>query len=460
MTLPRTIARAALGVVLATAGARAAERPVADEIAAIWRSPGFQKQFVGSYGINAEIEPRVSPEEVALLEKVRPLMATQPLKVAKMLELELAKPGASASLDMTVGNIYLQADQIDKAERHFRRAVAKFPSFRRAYRNLGLVHVRNGKNTDAIHSFTRMIELGGGDAYSLGLLGFAYAAEQDFLAAEGCFRESLMLQPDNLEWRLALVRSVLKQQKFEDAVSLLNVLVEQHPENPDFWLLQANALVGMKQNQRAIVNLECLDLLGKSTTDALNTLGDLYASESLPAMAADSYVRAIERDPSQPPARPLRNAEVLAARGALAEAGTVVAGIRKSLEGELPAAEKSKLLKLEARIVTAAGAESDQILRVLEETIALDPMDGEALLLLGQHYGRQGDMDRAILYYERAAAIEAHEANAKLLHGQALVRMGRLADAIVLLRRVQELKPREDVARYLEQVERLAKARK
>ncbi len=38
--------------------------------------------------------------------------------------------------------------------------------------------------------------------------------------------------------------------------------------------------------------------------------------------------------------------------------------------------------------------------------------------------------------------------------------MGRYADALPLLRRVQELKPRDDIARYLEQVERLAKARR
>ena len=38
--------------------------------------------------------------------------------------------------------------------------------------------------------------------------------------------------------------------------------------------------------------------------------------------------------------------------------------------------------------------------------------------------------------------------------------MGRYADALPLLRRAQEIKPREDIARYLEQVERIARARR
>ena len=38
--------------------------------------------------------------------------------------------------------------------------------------------------------------------------------------------------------------------------------------------------------------------------------------------------------------------------------------------------------------------------------------------------------------------------------------MGRFQDAIPLLRRVQEIKPREDIARYLEQVERIARSQR
>ncbi len=81
-------------------------------------------------------------------------------------------------------------------------------------------------------------------------------------------------------------------------------------------------------------------------------------------------------------------------------------------------------------------------------------------MLLGQHYSRQNEPDRAMLYSERAASIDAFEVNAKVRHAQVLVGMGRYAEAIPLLRRAQEAKPREDIARYLEQVERIAKSRR
>ena len=39
----------------------------------LWRSPEFQRQFLGTYGVRAEIEPRVTPEERLEFEQRRRL---------------------------------------------------------------------------------------------------------------------------------------------------------------------------------------------------------------------------------------------------------------------------------------------------------------------------------------------------------------------------------------------------
>jgi Flp pilus assembly protein TadD len=103
------------------------------------------------------------------------------------------------------------------------------------------------------------------------------------------------------------------------------------------------------------------------------------------------------------------------------------------------------------------GAEAAE---VLEEIVALDPLDGEALMLLGKHHVQQGEPDRAIFYYERAASLEAFEAEARIRHAQVLVGMARYAEAIPLLRRAQQVKPRDEIARYLDQVERIARSQR
>jgi tetratricopeptide (TPR) repeat protein len=370
------------------------------------------------------------------------------------------KPDCSAILDFTLGGIQFQQGKYDEALRNYEKAVAKFPSFRRAWRNLGLIHVRNGKYDDSIRSFVRMIELGGADGYSYGLLGFAYAAKLDYQPAEACYRIALLLQPDNTEWRLGLTRCVFKEGKFEDAATLLDGLIERYPDKTDFWLLQAHAYMGMKQPLKAAQDFEALAQLGQANAESLHTLGDLYLGENLVDLAADAYARAVDIDPQQPSARPLRSAEVLAARGGTRQARLLAAHIREVLDARLDEGEKRKILKLEARLSMAEGVSSPETAAVLEEIVKLDPLDGEALLLLGQHYARQNEPDRAILSYERAESLEAFEVNAKLRHAQVLVGLSRFAEALPLLRRVQEIKPRDDVARYLEQVERFAKSKR
>lgn len=425
----------------------------------IWNDPVFKKEFVAYYGIDSAVEPRITPDEVATLEKIRPLMADDLARAEKTLTNQM-RPDCSAILDFTLGGIQFQQDKIPEALGNYLKAVTKFPSFRRAWRNLGLIYVRNNKYDDAIRAFTRMIELGGGDAYSYGLLGFSYSAKQDYQASEAAYRNALLLQPENSEWRLGITRCVFKQQKFEDAVTLLEVLIGRYPEKSDFWLLQAQAYLGLKLPLKAAANLEAVDHLGKSTVDSLQTLGDIYVGENLMDLAANAYIRAINRDPNQSHGRLLKSAELLAARGALTQARDVALQIRKIWDKKLGEADSRKLLKLEARLSMAEGSDSTGAVGVLEEIVKLDPLDGEALMLLGQHYSGKNEPDRAIFYYERAESLEAFEARAKVRHAQVLVGLSRYAEAAPLLRRAQEIKPHDDIARYLEQVERIAKTRR
>ena len=96
---------------------------------------------------------------------------------------------------------------------------------------------------------------------------------------------------------------------------------------------------------------------------------------------------------------------------------------------------------------------------MLEQIVQLDPLDGDALLLLGQHHRNAGDDAKAISYFEQAASLEAFEADAKVRHAQLLVSQARYVEAVPLLERAQLLDPRDNVQEYLDQVEKFAKGR-
>jgi tetratricopeptide (TPR) repeat protein len=303
-----------------------------------------------------------------------------------------------------------------------------------------------------------VIETGGGDGMMYGLLGYACANTEDHIAAESAYRMAALMEPERLDWRMGMANSFFKQRRYGEATALCATLIEQRPDDAKLWLLQANAFVGLKQVDKAAENLELVDRLGKSTFDSLSLLGDIYVNEGMHDLATNAWLRAIEQDQKQNHEPALRAANQLVARAAYDAGGKLVDGIERSYGSSLDARAKLDLLRLRARLALATGA-GDQEAALLEEIVALDPLDGNSLILLGQFHARNGDVDRAIFRYEQAAEIEAFAADAKVRHAQLLAGQGEFEKAVPLLRAAQSLNRREHVQRFLEDVERVAAGR-
>lgn len=443
-------------VFLAAFCATAPDTLAAPGDAAFWKDPTFRREFLGSYGFQAEIEPKMNDIERQQMEKLSAVMG-EDLSGAGRALAEVTTKESTALFDFTLGNIYLQTERSDAAIAAYKSAIAKFPSFRRAHRNLGMVLAQKEQHDEALKSLARAVELGDNQGSTFGLLGFSYTAKGDFVSAESAYRQAILLQASVNDWKLGLARVLLKQEKAAEAAALFNELSRQSPERIEFWTGAAASYLALKQPIKAATTYEILARMGKATTDMMTTAGDIYVNESLYNLAAGAYTRALELDTAGGLAKSLRAAEILASRGGVEQAKLLTDRIARTFEN-MDAESRKAFLKVEARIALASEAD-DKSAELLKEVIALDPMDGDALLLLGQYYTRKGEVDAAIFQYERAQSIEKFEADAKIRHAQLLVQKSKFADAIPLLKRAQELKPRESVARYLEQVERLAKSR-
>jgi Flp pilus assembly protein TadD len=469
-SLPRFLRALVLPVLLGIAGASAAAQqpsppaggPELDAaVAALFRSPAFQQRFAESYLADTEVEPAVNDDERDVLVEVSTLLATpaeqggpKTDQAISLLQQNVG-PAANAVFDFTLANLLAQKERSADAVAAYQAAVAKKPKFRRAWNNLGLLQVKSGDFRGAAQSLARVLELGGGNAFTYGLLGVALGNLDDHLAAESAYRMASLLDPLTTDWRLGLARSFFKQRRFAEAATLCGTLIGGNPDRADLWLLQANAFVGMNEPKMAIENLELVDKLGKATADSLNLLGDVYVNEELPDLAAAAYVRAMAKDQKGDPQRALRAAKAMAARSAHTECGALLDAIGTHYAAKLDDAAKKDVLKLRARLAVARGA-GDEEAKILEQVVALDPLDGEALILLGQYSARSGKPDQAVMHYERAAGIAAFEADAKVRHAQLLVGQNKYAEALPLLKRAQQVKPRDHVQQFLDQVERLS----
>lgn len=426
---------------------------------AVWRDPKFKRRFAESYMAETDIEPAVTTIERDVMIKVLELISTE--KMAEALDLlkeQQKAPNSNAVFDFTAANIHFQSERFPQAAELYKSACAKYPKFRRAWKNLAMIYVRDNKFVAALPALTRVVTLGGGDAVIYGLLGFSYANTGNDIAAESAFRLANLLAPETMDWKMGLARSFFKQGRFADAAALCKSLIENHPDRADMWMLLANAHLGMKEPMRAAEDLEIVKRLGKANAASLNLLGDIYVNEELYPMAVDAYLAALKKSKKASPDRIIRAAKILAARSALNESKALIDHIEKTFSKTLATNDKKDLLKIRARIAVAQGSGGEEV-AVLEEIVKLDPLDGEALLLLGKHYSKGEQKEKAVFYFERAANLEKFEADAKVYHAQVLVAQGKYNQAIPLLRRAQTLKPRENINKYLEQVERIAKKR-
>jgi tetratricopeptide (TPR) repeat protein len=263
---------------------------------------------------------------------------------------------------------------------------------------------------------------------------------------------ALMFQPDLLDWKLGLVRCVLKQQKAAEAVAVCEEIIRQNPDRTEFISLQSEGYLALKENKKAAENIEFIARLGFAKTADLNRLGDIYLFEKDTGLALSAYKRALESGNFEA-ATVIAQAENLSMQGGLSEASELIREARKVSTGKLAKEEEARLLKLEARLAVSAGKADDSI-AMLQRVVELNPLDGSALMLLGQHYLDKNDNPKATNYFERASKIKDQESPASLRLAQMHLSSNKLADALPLLKRSNELKPNDSVAKLISDIER------
>jgi len=160
-----------------------------------------------SNGFLKEREPEMSAEEYALYEKVVEMISTQPDFALKLLEAMINdKEPPSPAFEFILGNAYYAAGQTAKAEVKYRSAVNRYPTFLRAWVDLGVLYYAAEKFTDAIPCFSKAVTLGDRDPNTFGLLGYCLEKMGNVVPAEMAYMQALSGDPTNGDWMEGLLR--------------------------------------------------------------------------------------------------------------------------------------------------------------------------------------------------------------------------------------------------------------
>ncbi|QDU83932.1 cellulose synthase subunit BcsC [Planctomycetes bacterium Pla163] len=440
---------------------RPADRERDARVEALWRDPEFQRRFQQSYVPLTEVEPSLTTDERERLQDVVALVlkGEEGLPDARRRLERMITPASSPMLHFWLGNIALQQDDTTQAETSYRAAVQGFPRFLRAWRALAFLQSRTGDFDGARASFAQVLQLGPADADTYGLMGIALSRTGDHVAAESAFRMASLFAPDTFDWKVGLADSLGQQRRYADAIAQFDALLLQRPDQFQLWLGQADAYLKSGNFEKAAENLEFVDELGGSTTQTLALLGEIYSQEQLYDLAAQAYVRAIDIDPKGGVEVAVAAARGLAERNANEAAAAIVEHVRSLGSDPLEGAVGLDVLQLRATIARNEGRRSDER-EHLEELTRLDPLDGWALIRLGESFEAEGEIERARSRFDQARGMDGFEAAGDLALGRMLVRQGELEDGLAALERSQRAEPRDDVATFVEQVRRAARTAK
>lgn len=449
----------------------------------LFRDPGFAREFVGSYGILSDVEPRVSSEEQAFLGTVRQLFEDSKFQEAEAAVLQFIQDTehprdrrkepaeVSPAMFFVLGNLYFQAGRTEQARKRFLQAIDKFPRFRRAYTNLGYLHISKNEPKLALPRFQRAIELGESSGRVYGLIGYCHLDAKNPLAAENAYRQAYLLDPSARDWKLGLAQSLLLQEKYPEAASMIGTLIEENPNDKQLWLQQANAYLAMDRKEDAIVNLEILRRKGIADTGNLDLLGNLHLDAGRPQLALLSYQAAIRGSNRPDIDRTLKSVRILTDYGSPESAGKLLETLRSAgIRAKFSAADETRMRLAEVRVARALE-ETEKVSTLLEELAADDPANAEVLLELARQKDllaktEDDDESRARLVqeartnYQLAVRNETVAYQANLGLGQLYVREKRYVDALPCLEAALATKKSESLEQYVSRVRRAADRQK
>ena len=434
---------ALLALLLAVcAGVAHADGPKLDPKRIINESSSFLK----------EREPEMTEEEYALYQKVVTMLSTNPDFALKLLEAMMSdKEQPSPAFRFILGNAYYAAGMNDKSEENYRSAVVAYPSFLRAWVNLGILYYSTGRFADAVPCFSKAVVLGDRDSTTFGLLGFCLQKQGDLVSAEMAYMQALSGDPSNVDWKEGLLGICIDGKQFTRAESLVKNLIKERPNDTRYWLTYANILLSEGRKLDATVLLETAAGTGVANVEVLTTLGDLYAEQNLVPEAADIYRKVLTPSPEIGEKKLLHYTEVLIAAGRLGDAERVLGYLRQE-----DASQGGVELRRTRADLLAAQGKWPEARREIEELLRAAPMDGRALVSLGRAYNAEDDVPRATLAFEAAYRIPASTYVASLELANIEIKNRHYAKSVEYLQKALSIEKTDAVQDFLVRVKTLS----
>ena len=357
----------------------------------------------------------------------------------------------SASMLYVIGHSYFALERYLPAETAFKLALTALPDHVRAHESLGTLYLRTERYADAQVHLARAVQLGRNTAPIHTALGYLEQKTRHYWAAANAFQRALVFEPDHRSAQRGLLHALTETHEHAKARALVEQLLLDEPDNADLWLYRARIALAAEERAIALASLETALRLGDDSVANRQSCAALHMESGNIARAVD-LIRG-------PAARGLEFRLVDQALGWLANENEwddyrelADSVDRAALDG----VEQSRLLTRRASLALRDG-NGGAARTALQEALALDPSNGDALMALGQIYRAEGDYGRAGLMFQRASTYPAVRENALVARAEVAIDQEDFDGALEFLHGAVAGNPaRADLRRNIQLLEQIA----
>lgn len=475
------------------------------EVQQFLQSPTFIKSIIASYGVDPDISPKPTSEEITKIQLIAPLLQSDQTLQLEAAAQDLAQfittqktagTPTSGVLQQIIGSVYFRLSSMEtndpaaalafqkEAIKFLNLAIEAFPNYRQAHKNLARLHFQIGDTASidsALKHFAKSIELGDKEAATYVLLSKLYFDRSLYVAAESAARQAIMMAPEIKESRTILAYALFQQERYAEAQNVFEELLVDDPDNADIWLMIGNTYIQENRIAEAAQRLEIVRLMGEADSRTMGLLGDVYVNKGMVEDAKQAYSEGLVLAKKENVINLLtlpnyiRSVETLSNFQAYELSRDLLTEIEEAYEAILTPDEKNNILALRSEINIALGDDARAV-ENLKDILDIDPLNSRALLSLGQYYSRlrpAEEKDRleavelALIYYRRAQELikrgaEGDEEAARQAYvgeGQLLTRERRLREALIALEEAQAISPRDRIANYIDMIRRVSEGR-
>ncbi len=304
----------------------------------------------------------------------------------------------SASMLYVIGHSYFSLGRYLPAETAFKLALVGMPNHIRAQESLAMLYLQTERYDEARVHLGLAVQRGRNTAHVFSAFGYLELKTGRYGAAAAAFQRALVLEPESRTALRGLLHALSETREHEKARALVEQLLRNEPNDISLWLYRAQIARQANDRAMAIASLETALRLGGDSPTNRKACIELHLENGTIARAVE-----LLRGSS---ARELEFAQVDEVLGWLANANEwdyfreLAASVDRSALGGV---EQSRLLTRRASLALHDGNRRSAS-AALEDALALDPSNGDALVMLGRIHRSEGDYGRADLLLQRASA--------------------------------------------------------